>query len=319
LPELIAALSKHSLWGMHHKPRERRTSAKMAVIRAAIIDLLIDDHPMAVRQVFYRLVVAGIIEKTEQEYQRTVIRLLTRMRLDGEVPFEWIVDEGRRARQNYTFNNVLDALRDCARTYRRSALRECPDYIEIWCEKEALAGFIWDVAGEYDVPVMVSKGMPSLTQLYSTYVNIRNAAFARLPGKKSYIYQFGDHDPSGVLIPQVIERRLREFCEKEDCPVPHVERIALTKAQINEFNLPTRPTKRVGNPHAPGFRGRSTELDALPPDVLRDLVRSVIERHINSAALQILRTAEESERELIQIWANGFEAAQEIPDPNPGN
>ena len=50
---------------------------------------------MTVRQVFYQLVVRGVIEKTEAEYQGTVIRLLTEMRLDASIPFDWIVDESR--------------------------------------------------------------------------------------------------------------------------------------------------------------------------------------------------------------------------------
>ena len=85
--------------------------------------------------------------------------------------------------------------------------------------------------------------------------------------KESYIYQFGDHDPSGVLIPQTIERRLDEMCQQLDCPAPYVERVALTEAQILEHNLPTRPTKRDGNRHAQGFVGDSVELDALPSRV----------------------------------------------------
>jgi hypothetical protein len=46
-----------------------------------------EDAPMTVRQVFYRLVINGVIGKTETEYKSTVVRLLGRMRRDGEVPF----------------------------------------------------------------------------------------------------------------------------------------------------------------------------------------------------------------------------------------
>ena len=94
---------------------------------------------------------------------------------------------------------------------RRSALRDCADYVEIWSEKEALSGIIWDVASEYDVPVVVSKGMPSLTQVYASFVNIKRAARVL---KQSYIHQFGDHDPTGCLIPKSIAARLCEFCDE---------------------------------------------------------------------------------------------------------
>jgi hypothetical protein len=278
----------------------RRTKAAIEDIRAAIVHVLDDDHPMTVRQVFYQLVVREVIEKTEGEYQRTVIRLLTEMRLSGEVRWSWIIDESRRTRETATFNSVKDALKQTAKFYRRSALRESDVYIEIWSEKEALSGIIWDVASDYDVPVVISRGVPSLTQLYGSFVNIQNAADA---GKKSYLYQFGDHDPSGCLIPQIIESRLNEFCEQADCQAPIVERIALTPEQVRSYRLPTRPTKREGNTHAKDFKGRSTELDALPPQVLRDLVRDCIEQHISSAQVEALRAAEESERALIEQFA----------------
>jgi hypothetical protein len=72
--------------------------------------------------------------------------------------------------------------------------------------------------------------------------------------------------------------------------------------QIEWLNLPTRPTKRDGNPHANGFAGDSTELDALHPRDLRVLVCEAIERHISSDALKTLRAAEESEREILRAW-----------------
>jgi hypothetical protein len=284
--------------------RSRRTKAEIDEIKSAIIGVLKADHPMTVRQVFYQLVVRNVIEKTEDQYQGTVIRLLTEMRMAGSVRFNWIVDESRRRIVNRTYNSIADAVRDTARFYRRNALHECPDYVEIWSEKEALAGVLEDAAGDYDVPVLVSKGMPSLTQLYGTACQIARAARA---GKRAFLYQFGDHDPSGVLIPQTIEYRLNELCEKLDCPPPRIERVALTEQQIAAFNLPTRPTKREGNRHAHKFEGDSVELDALPASELRSMVREVIERHISEQELEILRAAEDSERDLLEAWADRIE------------
>ena len=172
------------------------------------------------------------------------------------------------------------------------------------------SGAIWG----YDVPLMVSRGMPSLTFLHGSALAIRRAEER---GKTSYIYQFGDHDPSGVLIPKAIERRLDEICQDLDCEPPYVERIALTKEQIEEHNLPTRPTKRDGNRHAHGFVGDSVELDALPPSTLRAIVRAVIGQHVSPEATQALRVAEDSERDLLRAWrvrALGEDRVQAILD-----
>ena len=95
------------------------------------------------------------------------------------------------------------------------------------------------------------------------------------------------------------------MCEKLDCPPPIVERVALTEAQIKRYRLPTRPTKRKGNTHAIDFEGDSVELDALPPRILREMVREAIGRHVSPAQTYILREAEESERELLRMWRPG--------------
>jgi hypothetical protein len=293
---------------MTRKPTRRRVSVacptrrsrdEIEVIRQAIIDVIKDEPPMTVRQVFYQLVARGVIEKTEMQYQRTVIRLMAEMRMENRLPFDWVVDESRRVRITQTFDNVQDAIEQTAKYYRRSALKHAGSYVEVWCEKDALAGAMWEDTSDYDVPLMVSRGMPSLTFLHGSALEIRRAA---QHGKQSYIYQFGDHDPSGVLIPQTIERRLAEMCERLGCPPPIVKRVALTEAQIKRYRLPTRPTKRDGNRHAADFEGDSVELDALPPRVLRDLVRKVIERHVSPEATESLRAAEDSERKLLRMW-----------------
>ena len=255
---------------------------------------------MTVRQVFYQLVARGVIEKTEAQYQQTVIRLMTDMRIADELPFEWVIDESRRRRITQTFESISNALECTAKFYRRSALEAADDYLEIWCEKDALSGLLWEVTSHYDVPLMVSRGMPSLTFLHGTAQEI---AHAEESGKSTYIYQFGDWDPSGVLIPKSIEDRLEQMCEELGCEPPYVERVALTKAHITEFNLPTRPTKRDGNRHANSFEGESVELDALPPRILREMVREVIERHVSPRMLTGIRAAEESERELLTAWS----------------
>ena len=166
-------------------------------------------------------------------------------------------------------------------------------------EKDALAGVLWDVTSDYDVPLMVSRGMPSLTFLHGSAQEILHAAQA---GKRTYIYQFGDHYCSGVLIPETIERRLGELCKQLGWRPPIVERSALTEEQIEKFHLPTRPTKRSGNSHAKNFEGDFVELDALPPGDLRAMVREVIEQHVSPAVTEALRVAEESERDLLRAW-----------------
>src|SRR5215470_5398863 len=117
--------------------RDRRSKAEIATIKSAISEVLKADHPMTVRQVFYQLVVRNVIEKTEEQYQGTVVRLLTDMRMEREIRFSWIADESRQRREFRSFDNISDALDDTAKFYRRNAMRESPVYIEVWVEKQA--------------------------------------------------------------------------------------------------------------------------------------------------------------------------------------
>jgi len=83
--------------------RDRRSKAEIDAIKSAIVAVLKVDHPMTVRQIFYQLVVRNVIEKTEDQYQGTVIRLLTEMRMEGDVRFDWISDESRQRRELRSF------------------------------------------------------------------------------------------------------------------------------------------------------------------------------------------------------------------------
>jgi hypothetical protein len=292
--------------------RARRTKSDIAAIRAAIKDILENDNPQIIRQIYYALEVRGVIEKTEAEYDHTVVRLCGEMRWSGELDWDWIVDESRIIHETQTYDSVADAVEETARFYRKSALRDCPDHVEIWVEKAGLGSIIWEEAGDYDVPVIVSKGMPSLSQLYACF---RRIARANRAGKQTYLYQFGDWDPTGCLIPEKIGDALERFCDENDrqhamMRRPIIERIALTERLIKRHRLPTRPTKRSGNTHAKDFKGDSVELDALPAHRLRDLARECIERHISSEQVAVLRAAEESERELLAKFGRKLSKAR---------
>ena len=258
-----------------------------------MIEVVEDDPPMTVRQVYYQLVGRGVIEKTETEYKHTVVRLLTKLRRERRMPSWHIADNTRWMRKPKSFTSIEHALTETAQLYRRAVWATQPACVEIWLEKEALSGVLYDVTAEYDVPLMVTRGYASESFLYSA-----GEAIAK-NDKPTYLYYLGDHDPSGRDIPRVIERRLRE--EAPDAEL-HFERIAVTSQQIKRWRLPTRPTK-TDDSRAKGFRGRSVEVDAIPPDELRALVEAKITSHIRPRALKALQVAEESERGLLKTFS----------------
>src|SRR5262245_43532819 len=129
--------------------KSRRTKKAIEMIRRAIIAVLRQERPATVRQVFYQLVSLGVIAKTEAEYKQTVCRLLAEMRLKGRVPFGWIADNTRWMRKPTTYSSLEQALRRTAEAYRRSIWDEMPVYVEVWLEKDALAGVLYELTSEY--------------------------------------------------------------------------------------------------------------------------------------------------------------------------
>jgi hypothetical protein len=252
-----------------------------------------------------------LVEKTEAEYSGTVARLLLLMRREGALPYSWIVDGTRWMRKPTTYTGLAAFIDRHQHAYRRDLWDESDTYVEVWCEKEALAGVILGVTAEYDVPLMVSRGFASESYLYSAAAAIDRKAYDGGADvvRGAVIYYFGDHDPSGLKVDASIEGGIRrilvsEFNWPEDGQPLDFERIAVTPDQIEAWSLPTRPTKIKGNRHAIGWDEdqESVELDAIAASDLRELVRESIEQHIDGDALARTRQIEVEEREQLRLF-----------------
>jgi len=271
--------------------RLRATKAEVEARREALLDIIDDGKPMTVRQVFYQATVRGLVEKAETGYSK-VQTDITLMRRDGSLPYDWLADNTRWQRKPNTFDSVEDALRETARFYRKNLWRDADAYVEIWLEKDALSGVIYPVTSMYDVPLMVARGYASLSFLFSAaeYINTLD-----IP---AYIYHLGDFDPSGVNAGEKIEETLRELAPDADIVF---ERIAVTEEQITDWDLPTRPTKASDTRAKTFSSALSVELDAIEPNQLRALVQETIERHLPAEQFEVLKAAEESERDIITL------------------
>lgn len=269
--------------------RPRRSASDIESLKSALRDIVRENRPMTVRQVFYQAVTCGLIDKSQAAYKGTIIRLLKEMRLDGEIPFSWIADNTRWMRKPRTYKGLADCLGNMQKYYRRNLWESQEDYVEIWLEKDALSGVLYEVTSEWQVPLMVTRGYPSLSFLASAAETIEAI------GKPAFLYYFGDHDPSGVDIPRNVEDRLNEFALCADITF---ECVAVTPEQIKEWSLPTRPTKRTDS-RAKSFEGESVEVDAIPPEKLRQLARDCILPHLDDDELERSHVIERAERETL--------------------
>lgn len=273
-----------------HKSRGRPLAADTIALMDTLVTIVAEQGPMTVRGAFYAASVAGAVDKSDAGYKK-VSRLLVKMREQHMIPWSSITDGTRWRRGPTTYNGIDEALRDTARLYRRSLWDQAPERVEIWLEKEALGGVILPITDEWAVDLMVCRGYPSRSFLYSAI------EAADVQQKPLVIYYFGDHDPSGQDIPRYIAA---EF-EKYNADFELIQ-LAVLPDQIDAWNLPTRPTKRSDS-RSRGFDSRSVELDAIPPDRLRRLVDDAIRVHVDEHQVSVLRAFEAEERHLLHKLA----------------
>jgi hypothetical protein len=92
-----------------------------------------------------------------------------------------------------------------------------------------------------------------------------------------------------------VQSRLREFAPEVDFTF---QRLAVTPEQIDELDLPTRPTKKSDS-RSRTFAGESVEVDAIPTSVLRSIVEDAIRSHIDRDAWALTEHYENEERQFL--------------------
>ena len=112
-----------------------------------------------------------------------------------------------------------------------------------------------------------------------------------------HFLHLGDFDNAGRVAWDTIMRDIRQFAPNVDL---HFERIAVTEEQIRAMRLPTRPAKKTEGRRQRYNENYSVELDAIAPDVLRQMVRDVLIRFMPEARLAELKAIEAKEREEFQ-------------------
>lgn len=267
--------------------RKRSTNAELAALDEAILIAVQHEHPVTLRGVFYRVMSAGAVEKTEAGYKK-IGRQVLKLRRNGRIPYSWITDGTRYVVRPNTWDDLDEALHYTAAAYRRALWVNQEVDVQVFTEKDAIRGVIEPVTREWDVPLGILRGFVSESFAWEVAESLSK-------WKRTVMYQLGDHDPSGVAAWTDFEKKVRGF--RPDADVVF-ERIAVTPEQIAMFELPTRPTKR-SDTRAAKFEGESVEVDAIPPSTLRSIVREAIEQHIDEHELRLTRSVEQSEKAIL--------------------
>lgn len=276
-----------SLTVLAPQTRHRRTKDEQADLDEAVIAAVAADAPVTLRGVYYRVVSAGAVDKTENGY-RAIGRRLLALRRDGRVSYDDITDGTRWITKPRSFDGWQDAVADAARSYRRSLWSRSLETISIFSEKDAISGVILPITERWDVALGVLRGYSSESFAYGVADTLD-------PNRHNVLVQLGDHDPSGVGAWADFSAKVASFAD--DVSTEFV-RLAVTPEQIEEWSLPMRPTKRTDT-RARGWVGGSVEVDAIPAPQLRTLLDEYIASFHDDDELDRLEAVEAEERKFI--------------------
>lgn len=282
----------------------RGKNRDFAVSLIGIIGELRTYWPLTVRQVYYQAVSKLIVKNCLGSYQRTS-KVLTSLRRHHLLNWGSIEDRTRRTTDKRGVDGLDVFIKEQSeyfldwRYYHRCRVQDQDVYLEVACEKDALSSIIEDTVWPYCTRLNVVRGQVSATMVKDMADRFRRAKYN---GQKPILLYFGDLDPSGVRIPKSLVEKMREFHHV------HVEldRRALNPEQVEEYGLPedfdaakpSDPNYDYWLQHYPGVP--ATELDALHPRDLKELVIEAVESHLDMDAYQDQMDIEEEERERLK-------------------
>lgn len=241
------------------------------------------DTGVTLRQLFYRLVAAEVLPNTQVAY-KTLSARTAEARRDGWFPA--LIDRHRVIHRNRAFTGPDAARSWLSRIYRRDRTEMQRVVLYLGVEKSGIVEQLEDWFGDFGIPILALGGYSS-----QTYVD-EIAADVEAQGRPAALLYAGDFDASGEDID-------RDFLARGAC-FDEVVRVALSAEQVAQHNLPAQMGK-AGDPRAARFVARhgclvQVELDALPPDVLRDLYDGAIQRFWDVSAYEAVLRQERAER-----------------------
>lgn len=254
--------------------------------------------PLTIRQIFYRLVsTSAAYPKTEQFYGK-LCHHMANARRARIIPFKAIRDDGVTTIHLDHFNDedhFRRHIRLLGEGYTRNKLASQPLHIEVWCEAAGMLPQLSAVTEEFSIQVYSSSGFDSLTAKKNLADRIANV------GKDALVLHLGDYDPSGESIFESASEDVSAFL-KADWPGINATflRVALTAAQVHLHNLPTAPPK-VTDTRSRAWAGETCQLEALPPDIIADILRGKIYEALDRKKLQRDQALEDVDRRSIAL------------------
>lgn len=294
---------------------------------------------LTARQVYYQFVSRDLIPNTPRSYQN-LTSMLTDARYAGLISWDAIEDRGREADVPSGWDSIDDIVDAAVNQFRLPRWSDQPKYLELWVEKQALAGVLAPIARRNHVPLMVNKGYSSASAMKAAAERMLDAVGATsvetacaqcrtidanrdsrkcsscelAAGLVTIAFNAdGDTDFTKEVVVlylgdhdpsgEDMVRDIRDRLTEFGVPNLEVVKIALTMQQIRKFKPPPNPAKVTDSrakAYVEKFGDQSWELDALPPMELNRLVEQAIARNVDKKLMDAVVSREDAERERVR-------------------
>ena len=258
-------------------------------------------YDLTLRQLYYQFVARDLIPNSQKSYSR-LGDIINNARLNGDIDWSAIKDRTRRLSGNPHDESPSSAIDYAAWSYAIDKREGQPIHLEVWVEKEALAGVVGRAASDLDIDFFSCRGYVSQTAMYEA-----SRRFYKENAEECVILHLGDHDPSGIDMTRDITERLNGTFG-----VPTtIKRIALNKDQIDLYNPPPNPAKltdsRVGG-YIQKYGSLSWELDALEPRVITELITKHAEEYTDMDLYNRRKELEQRQKNEIEKFAQNYDS-----------
>lgn len=145
-------------------------------------------YDLTLRQLYYQFVARDLIPNQQKEYNR-LGGIINDARLAGLIDWTKIEDRTRELDSNSHWDDPAHIVRISAEQFMLDKWEDQDYRLEIWVEKEALAGVFERVGRELDLAWFSCRGYVSQSELWRAAMRLRGYEKA---GQKPIVLHFGD-------------------------------------------------------------------------------------------------------------------------------
>ena len=255
------------------------------------------DQKISSRGVWYRLIAAGHLSKTEGDVNyyspENLNGLINQLREDGRISFDVIEDPTRRIIYPFTFSDVQEVIRYAGRVYELDIWEGLPDRLIVLEEKRGLEGVFRLVTDELQVPLLATGGYNGRSMAN------KKCKLADKHDGQTTVLMFGDHDPDGEYAHRNVEEYTRHHLKNTLA--------AMAISSISPDFVDARSNRGHGIDHPQdednqrsvrmvvqkiGRSEPSCEMDAIEPEELQRILREAIMKFIPAGHIEAVKERE---------------------------